>query len=110
MQGYAWFDMTVKAGGISQLGWVMTEAAPCQHCMAAAEAMQETSNESSDRNMPTGHSFEFLKNVTFEEALVPSFDDAGAVLEWSFPFPEDSIHPGQCENSPLTPPPQVAVS
>ncbi|MCG8602338.1 MAG: hypothetical protein MI807_19495 [Verrucomicrobiales bacterium] len=51
MQTYGWIDMALKAGGLDQIGYALTEAPPCKFC-CAAKALQE-STPAGERNHPS---------------------------------------------------------
>ena len=104
VQGYAWLDMAEKAGGINQLGVVMTEAEPCEICDAARDLAERTS---SGDNLPVPvERIDILKTMAFLSSVSIDLATERPATEFQFPFPADSTVPAGLRSGPAPPPPR----
>lgn len=110
LQGYAWIDMAMEAGGLDRLSYVVSDAEPCRIC-TAAQVMQEP-GAGGDRDFPApAQRLElFLKAMTVEDG----FRFSGAAVDGDdqarLGAGRDTILCGIDGTGPPSPPPQVAVS
>ncbi|MDF1823700.1 MAG: hypothetical protein P1U68_03600 [Verrucomicrobiales bacterium] len=108
VQSYAWIDMAFEAGGIDQLAYAVTDAAPCALCCAASQLQDPSPADQSDFPSPSERLELFLKTLAVNgEAERPAFRN-----------PDDNHSSANLSaygvrllrsldgNGPLTPPPR----